>query len=973
MVWSARRRGCTIQETVGGGRYPDPVTASGQQHSREQGGGSLHAEVPDQDHDVAAVLRVTSFRRLWLALAGSSFGDWLGLLATTALAATLADGSYAQTNLAIAGVLVLRLAPAVLLGPVAGALADRMNRKFVMVTGDVLRGLLFVTIPLVGSLTWLYVATVLIEVLALFWGPAKEATVPNLVPRHRLEAANQMSLVTTYGTAPLAALTFSALSLVNGMLDNLFSALGTNPIDLALYANALTFLVSGLVIARLPIPRGGPDASTEHESMIRSIVTGWAFIGATPIVRGLVMGMLGAFAAAGFVIGLAQTYVHDLGAGQPGYGVLFASVFLGLAAGMWLGPRLLDGFSRFRMFGLALVAAGGFLAAIALIPNMVMAALLTLGLGACGGIAWVTGYTLLGLTVDNSVRGRTFAFLTSASRVVLVLVLALGPGLAAVIGRHTVHFTDAHALTYNGAAFVFLIAAVLAIAMGVAAYRQMDDRSGTGLLADLRAFWSARRPRPAPAQPSAGYPGVFVAFEGGDGSGKSTQARMLADWLRSDQGHDVVLTREPGATPLGVRLREVLLGTGADIGDRAEALLFAADRAHHVEAVVRPALARGAVVVTDRYIDSSVAYQGAGRELDGEEVRRISLWATDGLLPALTVVLDVDPTISKSRRAHDLTRGADDRLESQTGDFHERVRAEFLTLARRAPHRYLVVDAGLSAEQVQQLIRERVRQVLPVSARRRAELDERLADEDQARERRAAAEAEVLRMDADLRRRRQDEAREREESRRRARDEAERQLQQQAEQELRAQESRRNREEVDRRAHEAAAAAALGPVTEPVQMPVREPMRGSAGPAQQAGSDDPWSPPHPEDPTRPVNQTRPRPETWSENQPDTWSENQPGAWSEQRREGEPMTPVRRPQPPQPPQSPPAPDPDRTSRSEASTGNRPVTDPRTARMPSIDIAGADHPDDRTIVLPDPEDGGEAPEPGASPRRRGRRQA
>ncbi len=764
--------------------------------SRENPGGTGQqtGDVPEQDHDVAAVLRVTSFRRLWLALGGSSFGDWLGLLATTEMAHQLGGTSYADANLAVAGVLILRLAPAVLLGPIAGALADRLNRKFLLVTGDILRGLLFITIPIVGSLGWLYVATVLIEILALFWMPAKDATVPNLVPRNRLEAANQMSLVTTYGTAPIAALAFSGVSLLNGILDNFLQRLYTNPVDLALYVNAATFIVSGLVIARLPIPESphleaarAAGESGQRDSVTRSIGEGWKFIGTTPAIRGLVIGMLGAFAAAGFVIGLASTYVNDIGAGQPGYGALFASVFLGLALGMWLGPRLLSGFSRYRLFGLSLIAAGGFLAADALIPNLVMAVLLTAGLGACGGIAWVTGYTLLGLTVDDAVRGRTFAFISSAARIVLVAVLAAGPALAAVIGRHTIHFSDTFELTYNGSAYVFLLGAILVVSLGVVAYRQMDDRPGTGLLTDLRQLWVDKRDHPAQAAART-HPGVFIALEGGDGTGKSTQARLLADWLEEDQGHDVVLTREPGATPVGVRLREVLLSNGTDVGARAEALLFAADRAHHVATVVRPALERGSIVVTDRYIDSSVAYQGAGRDLDGEEVARLSRWGTDGLVPDLTVLLDVDPLISKGRRERDAARtnGAD-RLESLPDDFHARVRARFQQLARRTPHRYLVIDAGLTVDEIQQLIRRRVREVLPISARRRAQLSERLAVEEQARTRRAAAEAEVLRMDADLRAKRMDEARLREESRRRAREEAELQLQEEADREVRAQ------------------------------------------------------------------------------------------------------------------------------------------------------------------------------------------
>jgi dTMP kinase len=778
---------------------PSPATAAfgadlrGADRGGDRGGTATSAPpLPEQDHDVGAVLRVTPFRRLWLALGLSSFGDWLGLLATAALATQLGGDSYAKANLAVAGVFILRLLPSVLLGPLAGALADRLNRRWTMVIGDVVRGALFVSIPIVGTLEWLFIATVLIECAALFWMPAKEATVPNLVPRQRLEAANQMSLATTYGSAPVAALAFSGIALLNGILDNFLERLETNPVDLALYINALTFFVSALVIARLPIPRRtrAQKQAAQHVSVWRSIVDGWMFVGTTPVVRGLVLGMLGAFAAAGFVIGLAPTYVADLGAGQPGFGVLFGSVFVGLAAGMWLGPRLLRGFSRRRMFGLALILAGGFLAALALIPNIVMATLFAAGLGACGGVAWVTGYTLLGLEVDDVVRGRTFGFLTTMARIVLVLVLAVAPVLAGVIGRHTFEFTEYSRLTYNGAAFVFLLAAIVATTMGVTAYRQMDDRAGTPLRNDVREALLARRDRPEQMARRA-YPGLFIAFEGGDGTGKSTQARLLADWLRSDQGHEVVLTREPGATPVGVRLREILLGHGQELAGRAEALMFAADRAHHVASLIRPALERGAIVVTDRYMDSSVAYQGAGRELDIDEVAQLSRWATDGLVPDLTVVLDLHPMVTRARRAKDAARSGEDRLESLPDDFHERVRARFIELARREPHRYFVLDAGLDVDEIQQKVRRRAQDVLPISAKRKAELRERLSEEEQSRTRRANAEAEVLRMDADLRARRMAEAKAREDSRRRAREEVERQLQEEAERALRTEQAAR--------------------------------------------------------------------------------------------------------------------------------------------------------------------------------------
>lgn len=202
-----------------------------------------------------------------------------------------------------------------------------------------------------------------------------------------------------------------------------------------------------------------------------------------------------------------------------------------------------------------------------------------------------------------------------------------------------------------------------------------------------------------------GYPdavtGLFVSFEGGDGSGKSTQIRLLADWLEAG-GHRVVLTREPGGTPLGIVLRDAVLH-GTHVDARAEALIYAADRAHHVATVVRPALARGDVVLTDRYLDSSVAYQGVGRDLGAEDVERLSLWATRDLLPDLTVLLDIDPVVGLARMP-----GEPDRLERAGDDFHRRTRQAFLDRAAGAPGRWLVLDATAPADELAAAIRSRV-------------------------------------------------------------------------------------------------------------------------------------------------------------------------------------------------------------------------------------------------------------------------
>lgn len=199
--------------------------------------------------------------------------------------------------------------------------------------------------------------------------------------------------------------------------------------------------------------------------------------------------------------------------------------------------------------------------------------------------------------------------------------------------------------------------------------------------------------------------GLFITLEGGDGSGKSTQSRILVDWLEAS-GRTVVVSREPGGTDLGEELREIVLHRRGAIAPRAEALLYAADRAHNVATRVRPALERGDIVVQDRYLDSSVAYQGAGRVLGGDEVRDVSLWATGGLLPDLTILLDLDETSGRGRLADSRTRY--DRLESEADEFHARVRAAYLDLAAAEPDRFLVLDARDPVEAIAAAIRERV-------------------------------------------------------------------------------------------------------------------------------------------------------------------------------------------------------------------------------------------------------------------------
>jgi dTMP kinase len=688
------------------------------------------------------VLSITPFRRLWVALTLASLGDWLSLLALSALAAQI--GGTSGGAYAVSGVWLTSLLPALLFGPLAGAVADKFDRRWNMIIGDLLRAVLYITIPIdlsVGffnKLTWIYVVQFLASAASLFWAPAKDASVPNLVPKEKLEQANQLSLFATYGTAPIAGLLFSLLAIISTGLGHIAPYFSTNQLNLSLYFRTAMYLVSALTVYMLKELRRSPTDKISSPSVLKSIWEGWRFLGQTRLLRGIVIGMTGAFVAGGAVVGLGPSYIRDvLRGGSAGWGAAFAAIFFGLAIGMFLGLRVLRGFSRKRLFGVSIMFAALPLAAAALIPNLVLTVILVIAVGACAGVAYVTGYTEIGLEVDDQTRGRTFAFLQSMIRVILFAAIAIAPTLAggfnalskAIAGGDDL---DAAGVVYRNVGYnlVLLLAAVVAVLLGRLSFREMDDRRGVPLLADLSSVFrhngrhsvngagtevpdaaatlasasASTVPVPKPAK----RPGVLLALEGGEGAGKSTQARLLAIWLR-DQGYDVVTTYEPGATKIGMRLRALLLDTAhTGLSARSEALMYAADRAEHVQSVIVPALERGAIVVTDRYVDSSLAYQGAGRQLPLAEIAALNRWATGGLAPDLTIVLDLAPATGLGRRL-----SSADRLEAEPVEFHQRVRDAFLRIAAAEPSRYLVVDAAGSEADVSRAIQARVREVLP--------------------------------------------------------------------------------------------------------------------------------------------------------------------------------------------------------------------------------------------------------------------
>lgn len=675
--------------------------------------------------ELRAILRIRPFRRLWLVLSVASLGDWLGLLATATFASAQVSGNAAK-GLAFGSVIAVRLLPALVLGPLAGVMADRWDRRYTMVICDLLRFVLFATIPTVAlyssdakiTVGWAAVATFLIEAITLIWIPAKDAAVPNLIPRARLEVANQLTLITTYGITPvLAAAVLAALNQFYQWLEKsgVIVAAWADPSSLALYFLAFSRLASALVVFFGIREISGHNGARQHgDSMMRQFMDGWRFIGTTPMVRGLVLGILGAFAAGGVVIGTGQFFAFSLGGGDSTFAILFAAIFIGLGAGIALGPRLIGGLSRRRWFCLSIMLAGASVGLLSFAPHLSVAVLGALLVGSGAGMAFLSGVTLLGGEVDDEVRGRVFAVVQTGTRVVLMLAISLSGVLVGLGGSRDVGNTG---VPISSTRVLLFIAGALGIAAGFWALRQMDDKPGVPLLPDLI---SSVRGRPMGVAETTPKAGVFVVFEGGEGAGKSTQIAVLAQRLLNE-GRVVVVTREPGATEIGARIRKMVLDThtgaagpaGASaLAPRAEALLYAADRAHHVSTVVRPALGRGDIVISDRYVDSSLAYQGAGRTLPVDEISWLSTWATGGLKPDLVVLLDIDPQTGLARVGR---RGEADRLEQESIDFHERVRQGYLDLAVADPSRYLVLDATKSEDELSAEIAARVAKLLPAS------------------------------------------------------------------------------------------------------------------------------------------------------------------------------------------------------------------------------------------------------------------
>jgi dTMP kinase len=585
--------------------------------------------------------------------------------------------------------------PAILFGPIAGALADRVNRKRIMMFADVSRGALYATMPFLGKIWLIYIVSLAIECLSLLWSPSRDASLPNLVPRRQLANANALGLVTTYGTLPLGGLIFAFLA---GGSD-LIPALSDNQEALPLLLDGTTFLFSAFMLSRIAFP---PPAAHQVERLDvsrvgKDIVEGLRFLREDSLASAMTLGIVVAFTSVGAVLALGPIFAtKTLVAGNTGWGILVTSFGVGMGIGMALSNKVADLVERELVFVWSLIAAAGALFVLAAMPNIQLAAVITVVLGVFCGSAWVSGYVLLQENVEDEFRGRTFGALTVLSRLGLFLSLAAFPVLAGIVGAREV-FVAGQRVDLSGTRVALWVAGAMVVGATLFTRRGLSR-------------FRIGRPQPLTLVPKlkrAPSNGVFVAFEGVEGAGKGTQIRLAKEYLES-QGIGVLVTREPGGTVVGEKLREMLLDHETGVVDaKTEALLFAASRAQHVTSVIRPALAEGKVVICDRYIDSSLAYQGWARGVGEQDVLTLNVWATQGLFPDLTILLHLEPEAGLLRSLEE-----PDRIEMEGGEFHTKVADAYLKIAEEHPERFVVIDADDTPEKVHEQVIEAMRRVL---------------------------------------------------------------------------------------------------------------------------------------------------------------------------------------------------------------------------------------------------------------------
>ena len=460
------------------------------------------------------LLRDPGFSRLYRAILVSSLGDWVGFVAVVALVTRI--GGAEGAGYAVSGVMLARLLPSVIFGPFAGVLVDRFDRKRLMVISDVVRGVGYMSLPLFPQLPWIFAMSFLIECLSLLWSPARDAIIPNLVPRRQLGNANTIALATGYGTLPLGGIVYTALAALSGqVLGSSIDYFAENPESIALWLNGASFAFSALMISGLPLrpaARRGKGGRLGAGEAFADMREGVRFLKDHAFVRAMTTGVVLAFTGAGAVMSVGPIFAAQITAtvSQPGgepaaWGFLVTAVGIGLGLGMAAAGVITKWIEKDVFFPLALMAGAAALILMALTPTILLASLVVVVMGAAAGATWVTGYTLLQENVGDELRGRVFATLTVLSRLGLFLSLAGFPLLAQLLPN-----IEAFGLDFQGTRQALWVGAAIMVAGGVLARRGLARSRLT-------------RPRPLRLMPrlrKTEKRGSFIAFEGVEGAGQ---------------------------------------------------------------------------------------------------------------------------------------------------------------------------------------------------------------------------------------------------------------------------------------------------------------------------------------------------------------------------------------------------------------------------------------------------------------------
>lgn len=627
---------------------------------------------PDEDVSYLGLLKTGSFLRFFLAQAVSSLGDWIGVIALAVYAERLGGTT------GVGAVMTARVLPGFIMGPFGGVIADRWDRKKTMVVADIVRALIIFSLPFVPNLLYLLASAAVLESMTLIWGPAKDASLPHFVPARKLTHANSLSLMAVYAPMPVASIMFASLASIGAFLGEhvqVLEGLRQSNEALALWVDSITFAFSAVMISTLAIPSSRRRAEKfDFRAVRRDLVEGLSFVRRHRQVRPWLLGIAITFTAAGGVFSLGVEFVDRvLGGGDAGFGFLIGFLGAGMILGLLAAGALSARIQRDVLFTASLFLLGLSLIALATMGSLDAAIPVASALGFFGGVAYSTGYALMQESTRDELRGRTFSAAYTLIRIGTLAGLGVFPFIAGAIGDHQLSMFG-RTWPLPGSRITLWLAGLVVMAGGRTSMGAIRARAGTRL---------------------AGGRGYLVAFEGGEGAGKTTQIEAFVQWLEA-RGYEVVRTREPGGTEIGRKIRDILLDPAASGMDpKTEALLYAADRAQHVAEVITPALEEGKIVVSDRFVDSSLAYQGIARGLGLDEIFDMSKWATSGTLPDLVFFLDVDPAAGLARAGSEK-----DRIEAETEDFHAKVAGAYRELAARYPDRFTVVRADQTPAEV---------------------------------------------------------------------------------------------------------------------------------------------------------------------------------------------------------------------------------------------------------------------------------